>query len=181
MKAPRLLSLLLVFLASGTALGTPTPVTDILYARPFTLQHGYWSSWHRSIPLVTSGHVVVLAIDPEFGKPQAGPTPVLLAGDGTVEEFNFGYPSGIVVAIIPGTVDLTQGTLMWFGPTAFADQMTDAAIAQSKSEAIAAGITPFPASRIIEALAAGGAPLVLENRAALMQHVLPLVQTYAGQ
>ena len=184
MRTLRCLPLLAVLSAGGHAVGyaasTPTPVKDILYARQFTLQQGYRSPWHREVPVVTSGYIVVLSIDPEFRKPHAGAVPVLLAGDGTVEEFNFGQPSGILVGIIPAVADLAQA-LIWFGPLGFADEMTSSKIVQAKAEAIAAGVTPFSAGKVSEVLAVGGEPLVLENRAALMQHVVTLIQAYHAE
>ena len=175
-------ALLAVLCAVGHALGhgTPTRVKDILYARPFTLEQGYRSPWHREIPLVTSGYVVVLAIDPGIRRPGSGAVRVLLAGDRTVEEFNSGFTSGILVGVIPGTPDLAE-TLFWLGPLGFADEMTATKIAQSRVEAIGAGITPFAPDKISQALAEGGVPLMVPNRAALRQHVLPLIQTYHAE
>lgn len=183
MRRPTVLALLLLLsvslaLADDGYPRTPTAVKDILYARPFTLEQGYHSYWHPDVPLVTSGYLVVVKFDADLGRPQAAAMPVLVTDSSTVEMFNFGYPSGIGVGVVPGPLDLAR-TRFYFAPPPDG-AMTAGKIAASRVEAEAAAIRPLAAKRVQEALARGGKPLRLEKRAQLVKQARALVESYGA-
>ena len=153
----------------------PAGVRDVLYVRPFTLERGYHTAWRREHPLVTSGSIVVLSVDPAFAASRAAEEPVLLAGDQTVE--TYGGAGGVLVGVIPGHVDLSR-SLVWFGGPGVPEAMSASAIEESRTRAEAAGIRPLPRERLSIAAAQGGRSLALRDQAALMEQVSALIERF---
>ncbi len=80
----------------------PRPVKDILYAQPFKLTKGYTNTWSKGRELVSSGVLVVLAVDPALVVPRDALEPILYAGSTPVQRLNHGCQSGRVIGIVPG-------------------------------------------------------------------------------
>ncbi len=91
----------------------PRPVKDILYAQPFKLTKGYTNTWNKGHELVSSGVLVVLAVDPALVQPRDALEPILYVGSTPVQRLNHGGQSGRVIGIVPGTTDLA-GSPIWF-------------------------------------------------------------------
>ncbi len=122
----RMLFSLMVLLAACTAgafagtpevPSTPAAVDGILLAQPFTLDEPYEFAWQAEHPMVSSGMILVLEVNPDLVLPRQTLEPVLYVGNSTAERVNNGYPSGKVVAIVPGTVNLASAPI-WFGEPA---------------------------------------------------------------
>jgi hypothetical protein len=154
---------------------TPAGVEDVLYVAPFVLEKGYVSDWRRERPLVTQGYLVVLRVAPDLVYARQTAEPILYAGDQTVERLNIGYPSGSVVAIVPGTADLGR-VPMWFGTPGLPEAVDAAVVRAERSRADAAGIQPVAPERIRAVLRK---PLQLADKAALLREAGTLVQLYA--
>jgi hypothetical protein len=155
----------------------PVSVEDILYARPFALEQGYASAWQKERPVVTSGFIVVLRVDPALVMPRAARQPVLYAGRHTVEPITSGYPSGILAAIVPGPVDLRNAGI-WFGEPGLPEAVDAAAIRANVARAEETGIRPLPSDRVEHALSLGGETLSVPDRAALLRQARALVRPY---
>lgn len=93
---------------------TPAAVRDVLYVRPFELDTGFLFTWVPERPMIDRGVIVVLSVDPRLVVPKNSAEPVLYAGDRVVERLNWGHQSGHVIAIIPGSFDVTSEPI-WFG------------------------------------------------------------------
>ena len=65
--------------------GFPAAVDDLVYARQFRLAQGYKYTWSKDAPVIDSGFIVVLGVNPEFVVPHDTSQPVLYAGEGTVQ------------------------------------------------------------------------------------------------
>jgi hypothetical protein len=154
---------------------TPAGVEDVVYVAPFVLDKGYVSDWRRERPMVTRGHLVVLRVAPDLVYARQTAEPVLYAGDQTVERLNVGYPSGYVVAIVPGTADLGRVPI-WFGTPGLPEAVDAQVVRAERSRADAAGIQPIPADRIRAVLRK---PLQLGDKADLLREAGALVQLYA--
>jgi hypothetical protein len=154
---------------------TPAGVEDVVYAAPFVLEEGYVSDWRLERPVVTRGHLVVLRVEPDLVYPRQTAEPVLYAGEQTVERLNVGYPSGYVVAIVPGTADLA-GAPIWFGTPRLPESVDAATVRAERSRAESAGISPIPPERIRSVLRK---PLALADKSALLREAGALVQLYA--
>ena len=126
---------------------TPSPVIDLVFARPFTLAKGYKYNWSKDRPIVRSGILVVLKVDPDLVFPRNSAEPVLYAGNRTVQRLNHGHKSGHVIAIIPGKVDLTQAPI-WFGRPELPGRVTAQMIRSERAMADAAKIQPFAAEKV---------------------------------
>lgn len=155
---------------------TPASVDDVVYAAPFVLEQGYVSDWRLERPMVTRGHLVVFRVAPDLVYPRQTAEPVLYAGDQTVERLNVGYPSGYVVAIVPGTADLAQVPI-WFGTPRLPESVDAGTVRAERSRAEAAGIAPVPPDRIRSVLRK---PLALADKSALLREAGALVQLYAS-
>jgi len=134
---------------------TPAAVDGILLAQSFILDEPYEHSWQAERPMVASGMLLVLEVNPDLVLPRQTLEPVLYVGDVTAERVNNGYPSGKVVAIVPGPVNLTSAPI-WFGDPALPEQVTTAIIGTQRALAGEAGIRPFTAGTVSAAFHAGG-------------------------
>jgi hypothetical protein len=154
---------------------TPAGVEDIVYAAPFVLEQGYVSDWRLERPLVTRGHLVVLRVAPDLVYPRQTAEPILYAGEQTVERLNVGYPSGYVVAIVPGTADLARVPI-WFGTPGLPESVDAGTVRAERSRAEGSGIAPVPPDRIRSVLRK---PLAVADKSALLREAGALVQLYA--
>jgi len=158
---------------------TPAAVDGILFAQPFTLDEPYHHEWQAERPLVSSGMVLVLQVNPDLVLPRQTPEPVLYVGHLTAERVNNGFPSGVVVAIVPGDVDLGSSPI-WFGDPALPEQVTTSIIGAQRYQAVAAGIGPFDADTVGAALRAGGQGIKAADYDALRRRAAELVRQYAS-
>lgn len=154
---------------------TPAGVEQLVYAAPFTLRQAYPSDWRAERPLVSSGYLVVLKVQPDLVYPRQVAEPVLYVGDQTAERLNVGYRSGHVVAIVPGKVDLARSPI-WFGRPALPEQVDAATIREERTRAAAAGIKPVTGGNVARAVRN---PLALESKTDLLQEAGNLVEQYA--
>lgn len=164
--------------AGALEIKTPAPVKDLVLARSFTLAKGYKYDWSKDRPLVTSGILVVLKVDPELVAPRNGLQPVLYAGDYPVQRLNHGYESGYVIGIIPGIVDLTQKPI-WFGRPELPERVTPETVRSERALAAGATIKPFSAGKVRSATQ--GALQAADLSSLLRDHVANLVLEYAPQ
>lgn len=126
---------------------TPSAVIDIVFARPFTLAKGYTYDWRKERPLVRSGILVVLKVNPDLVIPRNSAEPVLYAGNQTVQRLNHGHESGYVIGIIPGEVDLTRVPI-WFGRPGLPERVNAQMIRSERALAEKAKIRPFAARKV---------------------------------
>ncbi len=184
MKIRMLLSLMVLLTAfsaivpAGTPEIPPTPaaVDGILLAQPFTIDKPYEHQWQVDGPMVSSGLLLVLEVNPDLVLPRQTAEPVLYVGSVVAERVNSGYPSGKVVAIVPGDVDLSTAQI-WFGDPALPEQVTPAIITGQRAKAEAAGIGPLAAST------SGTAPIArlqLADQDALRRRAAELISQYAA-
>ena len=154
----------------------PAPAKDILFARPFTLATPYRNEWSKERPVVSTGTLVVVEVNPALVRRTDDLEPVLYAGNTTVMRLNHGDKSGRVIAIIPGTVDLTSAPI-WFGSPQLPERVTAADVRAERQRAEKAGVRPFPASRIV---AVQKPPVSATDLAALLRDVAAaLVEQYS--
>jgi len=137
---------------------TPAAVDGVIYARRFTLEKGYTFRWCQDKPVVTAGYLLVLKVNPDLVFARQRAEPVLYVGEQTAERLNHGYPSGHVIAIAPGDLDLNKA-LLWFGTPDLPERVDTNMAKAELNLAKAAGIEPFSAKKIETALAQGGKEL----------------------
>jgi len=150
---------LLLVSAQGSGIGTshaaaqtaapqmPRPVNDILYAQPFTLTKGYTNTWSKTHELVSSGVLVVLAVDPALVEPRDALEPILYVGSTPVQRLNHGGQSGRVIGIVPGTTDLAASPI-WFGAPGLPERVTPEAAGAERARAEKSRIHPFSADKL---------------------------------
>lgn len=130
---------------------TPRSVQRILVAQPFTVQTPFVNDWSPERREYTAGTLVVLEMDGAYLVPRnATLGPVLYAGNTPVMRLNHGHLSGRVIAIVPGTVDLTTVPL-WFGSPEIADAKTPAAALAERRRTEQASMTALPPDQVREA------------------------------
>jgi len=170
---------ILVLAASASAQVPPIPTlpsaVELVYAAPFTLQQTFRSDWHNDRPVVGSGYLVVLRVNPALVFPRQDSQPVLYSGVQTAERINVGYRSGFVVAILPGPLDLSRDRI-WFGTAMLPEQVTSNTAAYELRKAESAGIPATPASVLNHAL---WQTLVLADRTDLLRKAAELIRQYA--
>ncbi|MEW5788564.1 MAG: hypothetical protein AB1899_11995 [Pseudomonadota bacterium] len=157
---------------------TPAAVTEVLYARPFTLDEAYTHLWRQEQPQVRDGMLLVVKVDPALVYPRQVAEPVLYVGNQTAMRLNVGYPSGIVVALVPGMDNLpAAGADIWFGTPRLPETITARTLAEERGRA--AHLAARAGSETGGALLKGGAPLRARNLPALLGEAAQLVRQHA--
>jgi hypothetical protein len=155
---------------------TPAPVRSILHAQRFTLETPFQSTWSKDRPMVSSGVLLVLDVDPAYVVPRNAMQPVLYAGDFTVERLNTGYPSGKVIGIVPGNLDLTTAPV-WFGPPQLPERVTASMVQEERARAERAGVRALPQATVSTA---ERSPVAAKDLATLLRNVVSqLVYQYS--
>lgn len=124
-----------VALASAPIPNLPAPVDAILHAQPFELGQGFENHWRAEGGLVRQGWLVVLQVDPSLVYPRQIAEPVLYVGEETAIRLNVGYPSGRVVALVPGKGGLEPA---FFGTPRLPETVTAQIIATQIESALQA-------------------------------------------
>lgn len=164
---------------------TPAAVQDIVFAQPFTLDQGEASTWRADRPMVTSGYIIVLKVNPDLVYPRQSAEPVLYVGDTTAERMNVGYRSGHVVAVVGADItgekamDLSK-VKIWFGTPELPERVDATRIAQESALADAAGIKPFSAEKI-SGLLGQNETLSEVTKAGILNEVASLVRRFSPQ
>lgn len=165
---------------------TPLAVAEVLSIRPFVLERGYEHLFSADRPLVDAGFLVVLRVAPDAVYPRQVAAPILMAGERTLEPLNVGYPSGVVVAILPAPRGPKGEPAIDWSTTAFhiaapgLPEAVDARAAAERSAAAAkAGIAPLAETARTRALRQGGSMLRLADREALDREAGTLVRRHA--
>lgn len=164
---------------------TPAAVQDIVFAQPFTLEQGEVSTWRAERPVVDSGYIIVLKVNPDLVYPRQSAEPVLYVGDTTAERLNVGYRSGYVVAVVGADVtgdkamDLSK-VKIWFGTPELPERVDANRIAQESALADAAGIKPFSADKISDLLAQNET-LSERTKAGILDDVAAQIRRFSPQ
>jgi hypothetical protein len=157
---------------------TPAAVDGLFYSREFRLETPYRYAWSAERPQVTHGRLIVVQVHAELVRPRQAAEPVLYVGTTPAHCINIGYPSGRVVAIVPGDIDLEQEPI-WFGTPALPERVdTDHALRERRL-ALASGIEPFAPRLVAVAQTRGGEPLVVDNVETLLLHAATLIDRHA--
>jgi len=175
--------------ASGWAQkAEPAPVLDLVEAVPFTLTQSYKHDWRQERPLVSSGYLVVLRVNPQDVQPRQTAEPVLYVGNQTAERINHGNESGFVIAIVPANVDPESDqfmnlkeSLFWFGSAQLPEQVDGPTIEDQQNRARTYAIQPLPPGNVDRALAEGGGTLNLKDKRALLARSLELLRRYSPE
>lgn len=161
----------------------PSPIWDVLYARPFRLGEPYRHNWRAERPEVHAGHILVLSVDPAAFVPTQDYEPVLCVGDQTAERVNRGHLDGALVVIVPSPVDAEgwptrdlASLPIFLGGAALPEQVDAGWIATELSQTSAAS---FSSARLAPALANGGAPFDALDQVDLRQEAARLILRYA--
>src|SRR6266851_3076870 len=172
--------------SSASAAENRGPVRDLVFAESFKLDKSYPHTWRKEQPQVSSGYVLVLAVDPEFVRPKQVAEPVLYVGNQTAERINAADVSGRLVVIVPsalnarGEVDLDLNSVpIWFGTAELPERIDAAQLNAELSAALRKGVRPLAQERVQGALRRGGKSLHLPNRQALGQKIAALLQEYS--
>lgn len=132
---------------------TKSAVT-LVEAWPFTVDEPYEHVWRREHPRVSSGMLLVLAVDRDLVHSRQGYEPVLYAGAETAERVNVGETTGYLVVLVPGLTDLTQAPL-FFGTPALPEEVDAASAAREVAAAKRSGVRPPDAATVKKALRPG--------------------------
>jgi hypothetical protein len=157
---------------------TPAGIDEVVSIRPFTLDDGFEFKWSQESPLVKSGVILVLKVDPALVYPRQIAEPVLYVGNQTAQRMNNGYESGYVVALVPGEVDLTKAPI-WFGTPELPERVDRDMVAAERKLADEAGIKPLSARQATTAATNGGDALHAANMTALLEPVANLIEEYS--
>lgn len=164
---------------------TPSAVQDIVFAQPFVLEQGEATTWRAEKPVVSSGYILVLKVNPDLVYPRQTAEPVLYVGDTTAERMNVGYRSGYVIAVVGAEItgeqamDLSK-VKIWFGTPELPERVDANRVAQESALADAAGIKPFSADKI-QALLAQNETLREANKAGILDDVAALIRRFSPQ
>jgi hypothetical protein len=167
---------------------TPAAVNELLVAQPFKLENGYAFEWHADRPLVRSGWLLVLKVNPALVFPRQTAEPILFVGDISAERVNIGHQSGRIVVIVPSEID-KHGEMkldlskapMWFGTPGLPEQVDAERVEFERMLADRAQIKPASAAAIATAREKGGAMLNFSSREMLRKRAGVLIQEHSPQ
>jgi hypothetical protein len=162
----------------AAAVGTHSGVSGLVLTRPFTLAQPTTFFWVKEQPSYDAGWLVVVRVDPELVRPRQVGVPVLYAGTTPVELLNDGYPSGVVIGLVPASVDLEHAPI-FFGPTTLPERVDAAYGAEVLATANARGFAGPSAAEWAAARTAGGFALHVDDRGDLQHQVADLIDAYA--
>jgi hypothetical protein len=174
----------LLFLAAlaqdvpATAVGTRSGVGTLVLARPFTLAQAETYFWVKEQPSYDAGWLLVVRVDLELARPRQVDVPVLYAGSVPIELLNDGSRSGVVIGLVPRSVDL-EHVPVYFGPTTLPERVDVAYGAEVLATARARGFAAPSASEWAAARQLGGAELRLDSRGALQHVAADLLDAYS--
>jgi hypothetical protein len=166
---PILRTLLMVLLCAGTA-EAKTP--GLLLTQSFTLSQAYTYTWVAERPAITEGTIVVVQVDPEDARVRQVGGPVLYVGSVPAERTNNGDLDGVIVAFVPGKVDLTQTPIYW-GPATLPERVD----ATKGSQILNESARPMSTKDVVTA--ATRPPLALSDAAALYRRIAELIDKHA--
>jgi hypothetical protein len=158
---------------------TPAGVTAVLYARPFQVATAFQHNWRKERPTAVGGLLLVLQVDPALVFPRQSAEPVLYVGNETAMRLNVGYPSGRVVALVPGVQTLAPGTPIWFGSPRLPETVTADVIAQERALADAKGVGKLAGTAIASAAQRSGAAISTSDLDGVLRAAAGLVRDYA--
>jgi hypothetical protein len=157
---------------------TPAAAEALLFARPFRLDRPFTYRHDSSGRKVDSGLLLVVRVDPELLRPRDGLEPLLMVGEDTAQQASRGFPSGVLVVLVPDRSDLA-GAPVWFGSPELPERATPELIARELADARAAGIRPFASVDVDAALLAGGEVLRAPSLDELGIYCFELVRRFA--
>lgn len=161
-----------------TVASLPAPVDGIVLAKKFTMSTPFTHWWRKERPQVVSGYLMVLRVNPILVKPRQTAEPVLYVGNQTAERLNVGGNDGNIVVIVPGNFELNEARF-WFGSRALPEQIDAAEILRQKAMAEHAGIGLLDPVNLNQAIDAGGAPMVVADRAKLLEVAAALINEHS--
>ena len=166
---------LLVSLCTAQPAGPTSGVLDVLAARSVTFGTPHPYPWAKDHAPLTEGTVLVLQVEPALVVPRQVGVPVLFVGDTPVERINTGWPSGRLVVLVPGDVDLATAPA-WFGSTELPERVDEERGRAELDAALAAGFQPLCPTRL---LAVRGPDLLVADSDAFYRAVADLIVTWA--
>jgi hypothetical protein len=150
------------------------PVT-LLEAHPFTLLEPATHWMRAEQPTYTEGWLVVLETSRDVLLPRQTYENVLYVGSETVERINTGAQSGVLVGVVPGSVDLTQAPI-FFGEPELPENVTAQEAQRQLQIAFGEGVRAADASAIATAQREA---VVLPDAFELQHYASYLIEQYA--
>jgi hypothetical protein len=173
-----------------TLAAVPVTTADIelLAAVPFALDEPFVHEWRAEKPLVASGYLLQLRVDPELSRPRQTYEPVLYVGAQTAERC-LPEPAlaladqGILVVLVPapldgeGRVALDLDTApVWFGSLELPERVDAARITAELAAARARGVGPAQRHPRAEVRTAAADVVRVRTRMELEAYVLDLLR-----
>lgn len=135
---------LLLPLAHATpALDDGHAVHAVLSAIPFQLEAAYSYDWTAEHPMIQSGTVLVLDVDPAWLVPSDVHQAVLYVGTVPAERLNTGFPDGRLLVIVPPGVDVARSPI-YFSGYDLPERIDATAGKKALADAMARGCAPLP-------------------------------------
>jgi hypothetical protein len=113
---------------------------ELIEATPFRLVEAHTHHYRAEAPRYDAGTLLVLRMAPELLVPRQTFENVLYVGAETAERVNVGDRSGFLVALVPGTPDLSTTPIFW-GQPELPERVTAAEAQRQLDLARSAGVT----------------------------------------
>ncbi len=156
---------------------TPAPVDALVYARSFRLDEGFVSPWGADKPFVTEGTILVLDVDTALVRPRQSAEPVLYVGNRVAQRIVSGWPTGRMIVLVPGEVDLDVEPV-FFGTPELPERIDVETATEERDLALQAGIVPLPGAEVSDARSRGGSLLRAFDSRELDQRLYELYEEY---
>ncbi len=158
---------MLIPLLSALAGAADPADADVVWARPFTVAEPYVWTMRGDHPLVTSGWIVQLRVEPIRMRPTQLRQPLLFVDDRPVRPVNFDDVNGCLVAVVSSDTPLDQATLFWSAPS-LPERLSAADGETERTQARALGLGGLDRVRWSAAVANGGGAIAAQDEAGVM-------------
>ncbi|MEZ4650268.1 MAG: hypothetical protein R3E97_16090 [Candidatus Eisenbacteria bacterium] len=154
----------------GPSLGAISAVRALLSAQQFLLDAPIRYEPFGDDLRFDRGYILVLETDPRITLRTPQERPVLYVGAIPAWVVDVASPSGRVIAIAPGDIDLAE-TPIFFGSTVPPERVDGARGRAERDVAVALGVSPPPGHELAGAIAAGGAILQAQDMSDLRRRL----------
>lgn len=143
------------------ALAADPALSDLVYARPFTLAQPMVWTMRADRPTFTEGVLVALRVSAATATVRPTADPLLMVGEWPVMRLTQDPQAGCMTFVVP-TRDLGAEPV-FFGPAILPGRFAADDARSQRDQAVSTGATPWDASTLSVARTAGGAPLAAQD------------------
>jgi len=157
-----------------------TPV-HLLFAQPFHLDQAYQYAWLKDGPMVSEGWLIAVSTDAKVAAVTDTHDELLFAGATPIERLNEASESGVVIGIVPSTVDLSSTPIFWAKPEILPEALTAADVQATFEAAVSAGVVAQRSDVVQRAQQTNDGPVYMQTEGLLYRYAADVIERYSPE